>query len=161
MGYRTFVNKHEVFCNEYLDEWYEFIKSQGIEVDEDCLYKGYITDVMGAILALERAVERLNKEYEERMSKCGFLNPEYSGQNLFDFRGDYALYLKDKEYDDCAYSSLTDELIRIHKYGYIFLPCNFILACKDKIERDEPYSTPHHLNCYKIKEGCKILVEAR
>ena len=50
MAYRTHVNDVQVFGNnETHPEWIEFIKSQGIAVDEDDMYDGVITDFMAAL----------------------------------------------------------------------------------------------------------------
>ena len=47
MAYRTRVNGVQIFGNnEYYEEWAEFLKSKGIEIDEDGCYDGEIDDVL-------------------------------------------------------------------------------------------------------------------
>ena len=60
MSYRTRVNNTQIFGNnEYYIEWEHFIKSQGIEIDDDGCYDGEITDVMGMFDAIDKITKRL------------------------------------------------------------------------------------------------------
>lgn len=153
MSYRTKVNGYQIFGNnESYKEWLNFIKSKGIEVDNDGCYEGDITDVMGAIETLESIVKSLEENYRKR-------NPNKS---LFDFRSTYDNYIKritNYPDDDCN-SSITDDLMEIIDNAYIFIPIAFINACDDLIERAPTWSTKNHLYCYKLKEGAKIHVSA-
>lgn len=66
MSYRTYVNGVQVFGNnEYYDEWIDFIKSCGIQVDEDGAYEGDITDFMGALVVVEKITLQLNQKRDE------------------------------------------------------------------------------------------------
>ena len=56
MSYRTYVNDVQVFGNdEYYSEWIEFIKAQGIDVNEE----GYV-DLDARTAVIEHTKELLN-----------------------------------------------------------------------------------------------------
>lgn len=154
MSYRTNVNDIQIFGNnECYPEWIDFIKSQGIEVDEDYGYRGEITDIMGAITAIEKIILRLEAERREKQP---------ISTSLFDFRKDYdEIIEQDIKFPNDDYNtSLTDQMMELRKNAYIFMPCLFIDACGDMIEPDKPFTVPRHFMCYKVKEGCKIKVSA-
>ena len=47
MSYRTYVNNIQIFGNdESFKEWFLFLESQGIEIDEEGHYDGYISDLL-------------------------------------------------------------------------------------------------------------------
>lgn len=177
MSYRTLVNDIQVFGNnEYYPEWIEFIKSQGIAVNEDGYYEGDITDFMGALSVIEQIVLRLNKEQEERNQKrrehIQKLSDEQretlqkSGfriQSLFDFRNIPEFLEKQDEFspNDRYNSSLLDQLFETVNQSYAFMPYTFYKACEDKLEEAEMFSTDGHLHCFKVKNGEKIHVRAR
>ena len=163
MSYRTSVNGTQIFGNnDYYPEWIEFIKSQGIEVDEDGLYEGEMTDVMGAVVTIEKIILRMEEQRRAQMSKIDdLLKKKESAKHLeelrpvslFDFRRNYENLIK----HDIA---LTDAMGELRENAYIFMSCAFIDACGDSIEGDKPFSTPNHFMCYKVKEGCAIKVSA-
>ena len=163
MSYRTSVNGTQIFGNnEYYTEWIEFIRSQGVEVDEDGLYEGEITDVMGAVVTIEKIVLRMEEERRAQMSKIDDLLKkkestehleELRPVSLFDFRRNYENLIS----HDIA---LTDAMSDLQENAYIFMSCAFIDACGDSIEGDKHFSTPNHFMCYKIKKGCAIKVSA-
>ena len=169
MGYRTYINGNQFFgSNQHVEGWIDFIRSQGIEVDDDDHYDGYITDVMGAITTLETIVLKEEAKYRaeniQRMNVCkvpgedlrsSLLNQETS---LLDFTSYYYDIVGD---NDAMYKkSLLDVNMDILKRGKVMTPLYFVKACGDLIERDKCFSTPKHFACYKIKEGCKIHVKA-
>ena len=136
MAYRTRVNDREVFGNNecYVD-WIDFIKSKGIVVDEDGNYEGDIDDVMGMFAVVDKITRKLIAECHEEVVK---------GVRTF---------------DDKPKRELTD----VENY-YCFLPYQFYLAVKDKIERiGGAYKKDgvDWLFCtYKLKDGEKIHVSA-
>jgi hypothetical protein len=156
MSYRTCVNGEQIFGNgEYYHEWIEFIKSQGIEVDEDGCYEGEIVDFMGALVTIENIVMRLNKEREERKI-------EFDGktrmpiESLFDF-SNIPQKIADPKYE----TSLLDELHQLIENSYAFMPYVFYQACEEQLTQDHIYTTPNHFFCYKLNDGEKIHVRAR
>ena len=174
MSYRTVVNDVQIFGNnEYYPEWIEYIRSQGIEIDEDGCYEGEITDVMGAVIAIEKVIQRLEEERRQKIRefKRSLKNveekdlPEYVDRptSLFDFRKNYDDYLDVQERfpDDEYNKSITDRMMDLRKDAYIFMSCLFLDACGDMITRVRHFTVPGHLNCYEIKKGCRIKVHAR
>ena len=161
MSYRTYVNNVQIFGNnEYYAEWIEFIKSQGIEVDEDGCYEGDITDFMGALVVVEKITLRHNKGRDE-------FEKEFSGkfgvqkiQRCFDFT-----YIPEKFSDvenpvDELDNSLFDALKDMVENSYALLPYTLYQACEDLLQRDHIYTTPGHFHCYKLKDGKMIHVKA-
>ena len=154
MAYRTYMNNTQIFGNnKYYPEWVEFLKTQGIEEDEEGCYKGELMDFMGALEAMEKIVLRLHKEREAGKKTC----PEaYRG--LFDFSS-LAESLENKE-NDKFHTSLFDGLLDLTRDGYAFLPYALYAACKDSLEKMEPWAAEGHLHCYRLKEGQAIKVKA-
>ena len=76
MSYRTWVENTQIFGNnECYQEWLDFIKNSGIDLeDDDGFYEGEITDVMGALTVIENIVENLADDMKER------------NYNMFDFK---------------------------------------------------------------------------
>lgn len=160
MSYRTYVEGVQIFGNnECYPEWIEFVKSQGITVDEEGCYSGEIKDFMGALSVIETIVLRKNKEREE-------FKMEYNGNmagkpilSLFDFTNTPNV-LERQSPNDRYNNSLLDELMTIIDTSYAFMPYAFYLACEDKLEPDKVFSTEGHFYCYKLKEGLTLDVEA-
>ena len=164
MGYRTYIEDVQIFGNgEGYKLWFDFLKAEGIEVSEEGFYDGYITNVMGALETIDKIIFQLEEERRKliNMYKCDKDNID-APRSLFDFTDKFDFILKEKKFDhDHTYdNSLTDLMFEAKKYGYAFMGCTFLEACKEKIEREEPFSTPGHFNCYKIKENEKIHVYA-
>lgn len=173
MSYRTYVEGTQVFGNnEYYPEWIEFIKEQGIEVNDECIYEGEIKDFMKALQIIEKIVLRLEKEKRERneklekeMEEKNFSKEEkefartkiYGIKSIFDWKNIFDKVINN---NDKYGFSLLDELISIIDESYAFLPYQFLKACEGKIERDRSFSTEQHFNCYKIKENESIYVRA-
>lgn len=140
MSYRTYAEGKQIFGNnEYYSKWINFIQSQGIKVDEDGCYKGYITDVQRAIEVIEEIVLDIEKANE--------------GKSIFDLS---TILEKAKKYN----SPITDELMYHIECGYAFMPINFINACTKKIERVFGGDTRNRLYNYKVKPNKKIKVSA-
>lgn len=145
MSYKTRVNGVQIFGNnEWHEKWINFIKTKGIEVDEEYCYDGKITDVMGAISVIEEIVMDIEQQ-------------EYRTNSIFDLS-----FIKDRitHENSNARSCLLDELIQNIECGYIFMPYAFIQACENLLEIDQFHADKKHFNCYKLKKGKAIHVEA-
>ena len=162
MSYRTYVNGFQIFGNnECYTKWMDFIKSQGIEIDDDGCYEGDITDVMGAIKILEEIVLDEEQKRQERIAEYKikeYVNREenrrYGPKSLFDFTN--IPYKINSQPDDFF---LLDELKQIVENGYMFLPLSFVKACGSAIEPARHNDSYRFYN-YKIKKGCTIHVKA-
>lgn len=156
MSYRTYVNEHQIFGNnEYYQEWFDFIESQGIVVSDEFTYDGYITDVMGAIKAIEQIILRKAKESEETI--IGRNGKTFKHCKLFDFSNEYEKIIMDRE--DKYGMELTDHIMFIEDIAYMFMSVAFIKACKDLIER-VPKPKGKRLYNYKVKDGKQVHVHA-
>lgn len=145
MSYKTYVDKTQIFGNnKYYPEWLEFIKSHGIDIDEDYGYDGYISDIMGAIETIEKIVMRLEKEFRE----------QHENDSLFDFRETYEEVLAYE--NDKFKSSLLDKNIQHIQNSYLFMPYAFLVACSDKIKETPLYSHKGHLYCYELIEPVHV-----
>lgn len=159
MSYRTYINGVQIFGNnETYPEWIDFISSQNIEIDERSIYKGTITDFMGALVVMEKITLRLSKQRSDMIEKNGTLNGRF--RELFDW-SNIPLKLEEEDKEDKYRESLFDKLVNLVNDSYAFLPYSFYLACEDMLEKDKTFSTDGHFRCYKLKEGKTIEVEAR
>lgn len=156
MSYRTYVNGVQIFGNnDYFEEWEEFIKSKGIEIDEDGCYDGEIDDVMSMFEVIDKITRRLINERHQKV-----LNKETN------FRGKPL-----RELTDFSDSIWLDDKISIFMFNqrtiedtYCFLPYQVYLSVKDIIEElDKPYANNgiyYGGFSYKLKDGKKIEVHA-
>lgn len=159
MSYRTYINEKQVFGNhECYKEWIDFLKKQGIDVNEENEYDGYITDFMGALQVIEDIVLNMEKQRMQKNSEIKSEKCKYS--SLFDW-SHIPTKLENEDKNDKFHTSLFDELFDIVETGYAFLPFAFFLACKDKLEKAKPYSVNGYFHCYKLKDGEKIHVYGR
>ena len=160
MSYRTTVNGVQIFGNnDYPEVWIDFVKSQGIEVDENQCYEGDITDFMGALVTLEEYVIQLNKRREELSEKFNGLIGKNKIENLLDFSNRFEKIANQDPEDKYGYC-LFDELMLIIDETYAFIPYVFFKACEDDLVREHIYTTAKHFHCYKLKDGAKIHVKA-
>ncbi len=155
MSYRTYINDTQIFGNnEGYEEWFDFIKSQGIKVGEEAEYDGYITDLQGMFNVIDKITERLIKERHEKVEKgLQYINNEPYPE-LTDLSYSFRLY------DKTPLLWINMQLIR---QAYCFLPYQVFMAVEDVIEKaDEPYIGDKEWYCcsYKLKEGKKIHVHA-
>lgn len=68
MSYRTYIDEEQIFGNnDYFKEWEEFIKSQGIEIDEEGGYSGEITDVQGLFETIDKITRNMIKEFHAKV----------------------------------------------------------------------------------------------
>jgi hypothetical protein len=153
MSYRIYVNNHQLFGNnDCPNKWIEFIKSQGIEVSEDGMYKGEIKDFMECLNTVEDIVFDMNKKIQNYNES---LNDDCKNilerQELFDLSN----LINDE-------SSLLFSLQNLVSNGYLFLPYQLYEICKDKIEvkykMDEEQDKVKRI--YTIKEGEHIYTSA-
>lgn len=167
MSYHVYIDGVQLFGNdEDIPAWNDFIKSQGIEIDEDThAYEGEITDFMGMIQCLELIVKRIQSD----LYPVVFRGPK--DENL-SFRGNQQSIL------DCSYifdklndhitsgttlgkgTSLLDELLDIVKNGCGFIPYLAYVVCKPKLKPAKVFSTPDHFHCFEFKPGCSCHVKA-
>lgn len=151
MAYRTYVNDVQVFGNnETHPEWIEFIKSQGIAVDEDDMYDGVITDFMAALSVIETIALKIEDNYRKN-----------DNDSVFDIREDYEFLQKqadfERKYGEDKYKvSLFDANINRVRNGYAFLPFAFYMACVNCLEEDEHWAYPNHMNCFKAKKPIRV-----
>jgi len=151
MGYRTYVNEVQIFgTNESYPEWLDFIRSQGIVVDEDGAYDGVITDFMAALSVMESITQRIEENYRKNVN-IG---------SVFDLREDYAYLRKQAAYDpndeDKFKISLFDLNVNSVMQGYAFFPFALYFACADKLIEEEHWSYPNHMHCFKLKKPIRV-----
>lgn len=160
MSYRTYVEDIQIFGNnDYYTEWIDFMKSQGIKVDEEGCYKGEIHDFMGALTTIENIVMRLNNTHEEMMERYNGHIGHRKMEGYFDFSRNIAR-LKLQPEGDRYNNSLFDELLDIINSSYAFMPYVFYQACEEKLKQVHTFTTDGHFHCYELKEGQTIHVEA-
>ena len=156
MAYRTRLNGVQIFGdNDYFLEWEEFINSEGIEIDDDGCYEGYITDLQGLFNVIDTITRNLIKDRHQKV-----LNGETWHDKPF------------KELTDLSESDwITDNspLLWINqqavKHAYCFLPLQVFEAVKDLIEETGDCNPKNRSKCkffyhYSLKEGIKIPVLA-
>lgn len=166
MSYRTYADGVQIFGNnEYYPEWFEFLKTQGIKIDEENCYEGDITDFMGAVSTIENIVMRLHKEREEMIERHNGNLASRPIVSLFDLRHiPKQLAVWDEYTDktgDTYTGSLLDELMDQINNGYVFMPYTFYLVCQEKLEPTDAFSTAKHFHCYQLKDGEKIHIVGR
>lgn len=151
MGYRTYVEGAQIFGNnEYYGKWINFIVKEGIKVNEDGCYDGYISDVQGAVEVIEEIILDIAKERNDMKLS-----------NIFDFTYIYNEEVEARNNNDYSLN-LTYRLKYIMDNGYIFMSNNFIEACGDKVRSylDFKYSR-ERTEYYKLTDGnMKIHVRA-
>lgn len=157
MSYRTYINGTQIFGNnESYPEWFDFLKSKGIKIDEDGIYDGYITDLQGMFNVIDKITQNLiNKRHEEVLKG-------------------------EKNWDGKPYKELTDLSesmwltgntpllmynMQMIKNAYCFLPYQVFKAVENLIEMsDVPYVSEDGkvwYSCsYKLKDDKKIHVFA-
>ncbi len=156
MSYRTEIDNTQIFGNnEYYEEWIDFIKSKGIEVDEDGSYDGEIDDIQGMFEVIDKIARRLIKERHEEVlnGKKNFKGEPV--KELTDLSG--SIYLDDETPILMFNQMMIEE-------AYCFLPYQVYLAVKDKIEPTKDVYKKDGLEwffcSYKIKDREKIRVHA-
>ena len=155
MAYRTYINDVQIFGNnEYYDIWLDYIKSKGIEVNDDGCYEGELYDVMELFEVIDKLTKQLIEDRHQQVLK----NETYLGNPV-------------KELTDLSQSLWLDSSTPILMFNkqviqnaYCFIPYQAYLALQDMIENEsKPYESNGvlWLNCtYRLKNGCKIKVWA-
>lgn len=175
MSYRTRINDVQIFGNnETYPEWDEFIKSQGIAIDEEGCYDGEIHDFHAMIATIESIVTRLMSERradwekeKHAVEKLLAENPEnpWAVRRKSDLTRsylDFSAFEKDLEGD--YRNPLLDVLFQIATETYAFFPYAAYLACRDQVElKDaayEPDGRTMRIRNYAFRPGMSAHVHA-
>ena len=155
MSYRTYVNGTQIFGNnDGYDEWFDFLKSKGVEIDEDGLYDDYIDDLQGMFEIIDKITKQLIDERHEQVVK-GETN--WNGEPYKELTDlSESIYLDDK-------TPILMYNIQMINHAYCFLPYQVFLAVEDIIEKaDKPHigEKEWYFCSYKLKDGEKIHVSA-
>ena len=156
MAYRTYVNGTQIFGNnECYKEWVDFLRSKGIEMDEDGRYEGEIDDVMGMFETVDKITRGIIAARHKRVLKGEtdfYGNPIHEMTDLSNSR--------DLD-DDIPVLYFNFETM---EHAYCFLPYQVYKAVEDVIERIKGcYENDgvRWLFCtYRLKDGEKIKVSA-
>ena len=157
MSYRTRVNDTQIFGNnEYYTEWIDFLKSEGIEVNEcDSVYDGYIDNLKGMFDVIDVITKRLINDRHEKVV-AGKL--DWGGKplrELTDLSG--SIWLKD---DDTSILTFNIQMV---ENAYCFLPYQVFKAVEDIIEvceYDATGAVPLGYRYYRLKDNKRIHVDA-
>lgn len=157
MSYRTYINHTQIFGNnESYPEWIDFLKSKGIEIDEDGIYDAYIDDLQGMFNVIDTITRKLINDRHEQVIK-GEVN------------WDGKLYTELTDLSESMWLSDNTPLLMYNmqmiNHAYCFLPYQAYRAVEDIIERsDTPYISEDgrewYCCTYKLKPGMMIHVEA-
>lgn len=155
MSYRTNVNNCQIFGNnEWYQDWVDFIKSEGIEVDEDGLYDGYIDNLQGMFDVIDKITRRLiDKRHEQVIA--GELTWEGKPYTELTDLSD-SMWLTDR-------TPVLMFNIQMIEHAYCFLPYQVFKAVEDIIEKcghDDPEAVLLGYRCYRLKDGKRIQVHA-
>jgi hypothetical protein len=163
MSYRTTVEGRQIFGNnECPGKWIDYLVSKGIQMDEDYCYDGELDDFMEALAVIEavtldvydsRAALRkeLAEERSPMLSRC---------RDLYDWSSTVDDYRREASAYPDFHDSLFDKVWDIVNNAYAFLPYQFYLACRDKIEPSESVYDKGHLRSFKLKEGQTLKIHA-
>lgn len=156
MSYRTSVNDTQIFGNnEYYPEWENFIKSRGIEIDEDGCYDGEIDDVMGMFDVIDKITKRLINDRHKKVVAGELSWDGKPLKELTDLSG--SMWLKDDKISILTFN------IQMIENAYCFLPYQVFKAVEDVIEvckHDDPQAVALGCCYYKLKDNKKIHVHA-
>ncbi len=157
MSYRTYINDMQIFGNnEGYDEWFDFIQSKGIRIDEDGIYDGYIDDLQGMFDVIDKITQNLIDKRHEEVLK---------GEKNWDGKP----YKELTDLSDSMWLADNTPLLMYNmqmiNHAYCFMPYQVFKAVEDIIERsDKPYigENGREWFCctYKLKAGKKIHVQA-
>lgn len=155
MSYRTRINGHQVFGNnESYKEWTDFLKSEGIEIDEDVCYDDYTDNLQGVFDAIDKITRRLIDERHQSVIKGEKGITGKPLQELTDLSG--SVWLDDK-------TPLLMFNMCMLEEAYCFLPYQVFKAVGDVIEEcenDEPGAVLLGYKYYRLKDGKRIHVHA-
>lgn len=151
MGYRTYVEDTQIFgSNERYKKWLDFISTQGVEVDEEGNYDGYITDIQGAVEVIEEIILDMTKERID--ANMG---------NIFDLTDIYDEEIEARSNNDYS-NDFTYRLSELTNYGYIFMSNSFLKACGDKVIEKIAFNGKTERSVYYrlVNDKVKIHVKA-
>lgn len=157
MSYRTRVNGTQIFGNnEYYEKWADFIKSQGIGIDEDGIYDGDIEDLQGMFNVIDTITRELINERHNQVVAGDLTWDGEPYRELTDLSK--SMWLTDR-------TPLLMYNMQMVDHAYCFLPYQVFKAVEDIIEKsDVPYISDDgkewYCCSYKLKEGKKIHVHA-
>lgn len=158
MSYRTTVEGVQIFGNdEYYADWIDFVKSNGIVVDEDDCYEGDIIDVEGLFKVIDRITKKIIANQHERVSR---------GETTFTCRGkepcrEMTDFTNSVWIDDDTPLLMSNRMII--ENSYFFVPYILFNAVKGKIVPCDVYEDDKiewHCCSFKIKDGEKIHIRA-
>ena len=156
MAYRTRIEGVQVFGNnDYFQEYADFLEANGIKIDEDGMYDGYITDIKGLFDVIDKITRKLIAEQHERVERDERYYDDRPAKELADLSA--SMWLNDRT----PILWFNKQMI---ENAYIFLPYQVYQAVKDKLEpADKPYVKDEMIwfGCsYKLKDGEQIHVDA-
>lgn len=157
MSYRTRVNEVQIFGNnDCYQEWIDFLKSEGIKIDEDYCYDGYITNLQGMFNVIDTITR-------------GLINDRHNQVVMGELTWEGKPY---KELTDLSESIWLGNETPLLMYNmqmiesaYCFLPYQVFKAVENIIEKsDIPYVSKDgkkwYCCSYKLKADKKIHVYA-
>ena len=155
MSYRTSINKTQIFGNnECYQKWMDFIRSEGIEIDEDGSYDGYTENLQGMFDVIDTITRGLiNDRHNQVVAGETWRGKPY--RELTDLSE--SMWLDDK-------TPLLMYNMEMIEHAYCFLPYQAFKAVENLIEKsDVPYyisdDGKEWLFCsYKLKDGERIHV---
>ena len=157
MSYRTSINGTQIFGNnEYYQEWIDFIRSEGIEVDEEGLYDGYIENLQGMFDVIDTITRGLINDRHNQVVSGELTRKGEPYKELTDLSE--SMWLDDK-------TPLLMYNMQMIENAYCFLPYQVFKAVEELIEKsDTPYighdGKEWFLCSYKLKDGKQIHVHA-
>jgi hypothetical protein len=162
MSYRTYIEDVQVFGNnESYPEWFAFIRSQGIDIDEDGCYEGDVHDVMGMFAAIDKITRQLVQERdaliaEEKtlIARSGHAHQETPRRPS---PTDFSSWVRNDE-------PILATNMRIIDKSCLFAPYRAYLAIKDELR---PARQTYHANglrwdlcSYEPKDGDSVRIDS-
>ncbi len=142
MSYRTYVNGVQIFGNnDSYDEWFEFLRKEGVKIGSDGEYDGYITDVDGALEVV-----------------CGIAFKECGGFEIGNPM-DFSRTIDAFKIRETKGKTLVGFCEYIMDNAYVFLPVQFLKAISDEVEKKYMFEEERLIHV-ALKDGKKIHVRA-
>lgn len=157
MSYRTRINGVQIFGNNaYYQEWIDFIRSEGIEVDEDGSYDGHIENLQGMFNVIDTITRGLINDRHNQVVAGELTWEGKPYTELTDLTE--SMWLDDK-------TPLLMYNMQMIENAYCFLPYQVFKAVENIIEKsDVPYVSDDgkewYFCSYKLKSGNKIHIYA-
>jgi hypothetical protein len=154
MSYRLTINDVQIFGNnEAAPELIDFLKSNGVAINEDLCFDHTFEpgqlDFMALINCIEAYYTRIRTEEIERATQL-YTKPK----SMFCFDG-YEMLM---DCDGDLKEPLTDIVMRMVSWEPLFgvARCIVPLLYANVIEQTEPYADKKHLHCYKQRGAIHI-----